>query len=247
MKALITGASSGIGKEMALYMAELGYDLVLVARDRDKLEELKEKINKKEKVSVKTISLDLSKVENCKSLYKQVPEIDILINNAGFGVAGKFIETDLDKEISMIETNVIAVHTLMKLYLPQMQQKNAGIILNTASIAGFMPGPLMSGYYGTKAYVVRISEAIRHELKKDRSKVQISILCPGPVHTNFNKVSGGKFNVHSLEAKQVARYTVDKMRKGKFVIVPGILMKIVRVLVKIAPNPLVEKFVYWVH
>lgn len=248
MKVLITGASSGIGKDMAVYMAKLGYDMVLVARDEKRLEEIKQEIGKEnEKIKIDTVSMDLSIPDNCKKLHEQVHDIDILINNAGFGVAGKFLETDLDKEISMIQTNVTAVHILTKLYLQDMKKRGEGKILNTASIAGFMPGPLMASYYGTKAYVVRLSEAIKQELKKEKSKVTISVLCPGPVKTNFNKVSGGKFNVHSLESKQVAKYGIDKMLKGKFVIVPGMLMKVIRVLVKITPNPIVSKFVYFVH
>lgn len=249
MKALITGASSGIGKDIAIALGDLGYSLVLVARDKKRLEEVKQEIVTQvlKKIRIETVILDLSKEENCKKLHEQVKNVDILVNNAGFGVSGKFVETDLDKEISMIKTNVIAVHILTKLYLQDMKKKDNGIILNTASIAGFMPGPLMASYYGTKAYVVRMSEAIREELKREKSKVQISILCPGPVKTNFNEVSGGKFNVHSLESKKVAEYAVRKMRKGKFVIVPGVLMKIVRVLVKITPNPIVSKFVYKVH
>ena len=126
-----------------------------------------------------------------------------MVNNAGFGDCGNFTKTSLDKEISMINTNIVAYHILMKLYLIDMKAKGSGKILNVASIAGFMPGPLMSTYYATKAYIVRISESIREELKKEKSNVQISILCPGPVSTNFNKVANVKFHMREANSMQV--------------------------------------------
>lgn len=243
MKALITGASSGIGKDIAREMSRKGYDLILVARREDRLIQLKEEL----KTNVEIISMDVSSVENCQKLYEQAKDVDILVNNAGFGIYGEFVDTDLNKEISMINTNIVAVHTLTKLFLQDMIKKNRGQILNVASIGGFMPGPLMTSYYATKSYIVRLSEGIREELRKEKSNVKISILCPGPVDTEFNKVSGGKFNIHSLDSKYVAQYAVDKMLKGKFVIVPGILMKLVRVLTKIVPDNIISKFVYYVH
>ena len=243
MKALITGASSGIGKDIAREMSRKGYDLILVARREDRLIQLKEEL----KTNVEIISMDVSSVENCQKLYEQAKDVDILVNNAGFGIYGEFVDTDLNKEISMINTNIVAVHTLTKLFLQDMIKKNRGQILNVASIGGFMPGPLMASYYATKSYIVRLSEGVREELRKEKSNVKISILCPGPVDTEFNKVSGGKFNIHSLDSKYVAQYAVDKMLKGKFVIVPGILMKLVRVLTKIVPDNIISKFVYYVH
>ena len=173
-----------------------------------------------------------------------VQDIDILINNAGFGAFGNFIETDLDKEISLINTNITAVHILTKLYLKDMVKKNRGHIVNVASIAGFMPGPLMESYYASKAYVIRLTEGIRAELKKAKSNVKLSLLCPGPVDTNFNKVAGVKFNLHSLSSEKVAKYAIKKMLKGKFMIVPGIHIKILRILSKISPNNITSKCVY---
>ena len=240
---LVTGASSGIGKDIAREMSSKGYDLILVARREDRLIQLKEEL----KTNVEIISMDVSSVENCQKLYEQAKDVDILVNNAGFGIYGEFVDTDLNKEISMINTNIVAVHTLTKLFLQDMIKKNRGQILNVASIGGFMPGPLMTSYYATKSYIVRLSEGIREELRKEKSNVKISILCPGPVDTEFNKVSGGKFNIHSLDSKYAAQYAVDKMLKGKFVIVPGILMKLVRVLTKIVPDNIISKFVYYVH
>ena len=170
--------------------------------------------------------------------------MDILINNAGFGDCGNFTKTSLDKEISMINTNVIAYHTLMKLYLIDMKEKNEGKILNVASIAGFMPGPLMATYYATKAYIVRISESIREELKKEKSDVQISILCPGPVNTNFNNVANVKFHLREANSTDVAKYAVKKLEKGKFYIVPGFDVKMARLGAKLFPAPLISKVTY---
>lgn len=268
MKALITGASSGIGKDMAKILNQKGYNLVLVARDIEKLEQTKKELeksvqneptienNKIEKAyknskkatnKIEIIQMDLSEEQNCIELANKVKDIDILINNAGFGDCGRFSETDLNKDISMIKTNVIAYHILTKLYLKEMKKKNSGKILNVASIAGFMPGPLMATYYATKNYIVKLSEAIREELKKEKSKVQISILCPGPVETNFNKVANVKFSLREANSMQVAKYAIKKLEKGKFYIVPGIDVKLARFGAKIAPSNFVAKITYKVQ
>ena len=241
MKVLITGASSGIGRDLAREFAKLNYDLVIVARDEERLNELKQELN----VNVEVIPLDLSKIENCKKLYKQAKDIDILINNAGFGIFGEFCQTDLDREIDLINTNIIAVHTLTKLYLKDMWEKNSGMILNVSSIAGNMPGPLMAAYYSSKAYVLRLSEAIREELRKKKSKVQISVLEPGPVYTNFNNVANVKFGVSSLSSEYVAKYTVKQLLKGKFSIVPGFKIKCLKFIAKVIPNKVIVRFVYF--
>ena len=242
MKALITGASSGIGKDMAIILANKGYELVLVARDEKKLEEVKNELSQITKVEI--ISKDLNNEENCKEIYKEVENVDLLINNAGFGDCGNFTKTSLEKEINMIKTNIIAYHILTKLYLIDMKAKNEGKILNVASIAGFMPGPLMATYYATKNYVVKLSEAIREELKKEKSKVQISILCPGPVKTNFNKVANVKFNLREADSKKVAKYAIKELEKGKFYIVPGLDVKIAKIGAKIIPTSIMQKFAY---
>lgn len=248
MKVLLTGASSGIGKDMAKILNEKGYNLILVARDEEKLNSVKNDLEKENKGNkIETISMDLSVEENCKRLCEQVKDVDILINNAGFGDCGSFSKTDLNKEIKMIQTNIIAYHILTKEYLKQMKEKNSGKILNVASIAGFMPGPLMATYYATKAYVVRLSEAIREELKKDKSNVKISVLCPGPVATNFNNVANVKFKLREANSFDVAKYTIKKMEKGKFYIVPGLDVKIAKVGAKIFPANLVSKVTYRVQ
>ena len=240
MKALITGASSGIGRDMAKVLAQKGYELILVARDLEKLKEVQNEL----KTEVEIVTMDISKVENCKQLYEQHKDIDILINNAGFGDCGYFTKTNLEKEISMINTNIVAYHTLTKLYLKDMNEKNSGKILNVASIAGFMPGPLMATYYATKNYVVRLSEAIKEELRKQKSKVQISILCPGPVDTNFNKVADVQFALKGLSSGYVAKYAIEKFLKGKFYIIPGWKIKLAKIGCKIAPTSLVSKISY---
>jgi len=240
MKALITGASSGIGRDMARYMSKLGYDLVLVARNEGGLLKIKEEL----KTKIQIITADLSIKEECYKVYEKAKNIDILINNAGFGVFGEFVETDLEKEINLIETNITAVHILTKLYLKDMVKKNKGHILNVASIAGFMPGPLMAAYYASKNYVVSLTRAINKELKKSNSNVKMSLLCPGPVNTNFNNVANVKFKVKALSSEYVAKYAVDKMLKGKLLIIPGLLIKIAKVLAKISPTSIVEEVSY---
>ena len=224
MKALITGASSGIGRDMARYMASLGYDLILVGRDKEKLEDLQRTL----KVNSNIIIADLSDSTKVKEVYVMTKNenIDVLINNAGFGAFGKFYETDLNNEIDMINTNVVAVHLLTKLFLRDMQKRNSGYILNVASSAAFGPGPLMATYYATKAYVNNLTEAINEELRRENSNVFICSLCPGPVDTNFNNVAGVSFSVKPLTSEEVARYAINSMFKKKVVIIPGFNMKL---------------------
>lgn len=243
MKALVTGASSGIGRDIARELAKRNIELIIVARDEEKLNELKNSI---QNVNVEVIVKDLSNSDNCKELYEQIKEkdVDILINNAGFGVFGKFWKTALEKELNMINTNVTAMHILTKLFLKEMEKKNKGYILNVASIAGFMPGPLMASYYSTKAYVVRLTQALREELNKEKSNIKLSVLCPGPVNTNFNNVANVKFKAKALSSEYVAKYTVDKLFKGKFYIVPGSQIKAVRLFSKIIPDSFMAKMAY---
>ena len=248
MKVLLTGASSGIGKEMAKILNKKGYDLVLVARDEEKLKDVKNELEKeKSKNNIEIISMDLSKEENCIELCKRVRNVDILINNAGFGDCGNFTKTDLEKEIKMIKTNIVAYHILMKEYLKEMKEKNSGKILNVASIAGFMPGPLMATYYATKSYVVKLSESVREELKKEKSNVKISILCPGPVETNFNKVANVKFKIREANSQDVVKYAIKKMEQGKFYIVTGLDIKFAKIGAKIFTTNLVAKVCYMIQ
>ena len=240
MKALITGASSGIGRDIARELSKRGYELILVSRDIERLNRVKEQL----KTKVETVSVDLSVAENCIKLHERFRDIDLLVNNAGFGDCGKFTETKLDKELKMIDTNIVAYHILTKLYLQDMKERNRGRILNVASIAGFMPGPLMATYYATKSYVVRLSESIREELRREKSKVQISILCPGPVDTNFNKVADVQFALKGLSSQYIAKYAINEMIKGKFYIVPGTKIKLAKFASKITPSNIVARVSY---
>lgn len=242
MRALVTGASSGIGRDMARYLSKLGYDLIIVAQREERLIELKEEL----KTNVQVISMDLSIKENCINLYKSIKnqEIDLLINNAGFGEFGTFNETDLEKEIKLINTNIAAVHILTKLFLKDMKKVNKGRILNVASVAGFAPGPLMAAYYSSKAYVLRLSQAIYTELKKDKSNVHISVLCPGPIATEFNDVAGVKFTLKPLSSEYVAKYAIDKTLKGKEIIIPGSFIKILYGLNKLSPRAIATEIAY---
>lgn len=224
MKALITGASSGLGADFARVLSERGYDLILVARRKGKLEKLKKEL----KTEVEIIDMDISSTFNCMKLYNQVKKekIDILINNAGFGLFGKFENTKLDTELDMIDLNVKTVHTLTKLFLKDFRKKDSGYILNVASAAGFLPGPLMSTYYATKAYVLNLTTAIAEELRQEHSDVYIGVLCPGPVDTEFNDVAKVKFALKGLNSRDVAEYAVKMMFRQKKIIIPGITTKL---------------------
>lgn len=241
MKALITGASSGIGKEMAYYLDKLNYELILVARDEKALIEVKSKCQ-----NAKIIALDLSKIENVQKLYEETKEenIDFLINDAGFGLFGYFNETSLDKELNMINVNITALHTLTKLFLKDMINKNSGTILNVASSAGFFAGPYLSTYYATKNYVLKLTMAINEELRMVNSKVKIGALCPGPVDTNFNNVAGGHFNTKALTSTYVAKYGIDNVIKGKMIIIPSLKMKLGVFFSRFLPYRLQLKILY---
>lgn len=239
MKALITGASSGLGKDMARILSKMGYDLIIVARRKDKLESLKEELG----TNVEVVPMDISSTYNCMKLYNKYKkdDIEILINNAGFGLYGDFIDTNIDKELDMIDLNIKALHTLTKLFLKDFKEKDRGYILNVASSAAFLPGPGMATYYATKAYVLRLTEAISYELKEANSNVYIGALCPGPVKTEFNEVADVEFKVPQLSSEEVSKYAIDKMFDGKTVIVPGNLMKLNRFISKVLPTNMLLK------
>lgn len=229
MKALVTGASSGIGKEIARYLAKLGYDLILVARSTEKLYQLRDELSD---VNVRVITLDLSREQDSLDLYEHLQDekIDFLVNNAGFGAYGKFTEVPLEREIELIHTNISAVHILTKLFLQDMVNRNSGYILNVGSAAGFLAGPTFSSYYASKNYVVRLTQAIHEELRRDNINVGVSVLCPGPVQTDFNDTADVKFCIRGLTPEFVAKYAVDNTFKGKMIITPGFEMKATKFL-----------------
>ena len=231
MKALVTGASGGIGRDMARMLSAIGYDLIAVARSRDKLEALKQELN----TEVQVLPLDLSREQACFDLYNQVKDqnIDVLINNAGYGMYGRFYDTDLEQELNMLRLNIQAVHILTKLFLRDV-----------SSSAAFFAGPLMSSYYASKAYVFRLTEAVYEELRREKSDVSISVLCPGPVDTGFNDRAGVKFSVKGLSSCEVAAYALRKMFQKKLLIVPGALMKAAKFTGRLAPEKLMLRCSY---
>ena len=242
MKALITGASSGIGREIAIYLSELGYDLILVARNKNKLLELQKEIKTKTKIVV----ADLKDETRLKEIYVlcKNDNIDVLVNNAGFGLFGEFSDTELSTELEMIDVNIKALHVLTKFFLKDMKKRNSGYILNVSSAASFSAGPLMATYYATKGYVTKLTLAIYEELRRNKSKVHISCLCPGPVDTNFNNTANVEFGMKGMNSREVARYAVDKMFKHKLIIIPGFRMKLTTFLSRFSSNKLALKIVY---
>lgn len=251
MKALITGASSGLGWEMAKVLSEKGYDIVAVARREERLTELKNTL----KTNVEVMCLDVTKNEDILKIAARFDDVDIFINNAGFGVFGGFCETDLDKEMKMIDTNVKAVHALTKLAVKKFKEKNSGYIMNVASLAAFFPGPLFAGYYASKSYVLRLTESIYEELRQEKSQVKISVLCPGPVKTEFEEVAKVSFgngnetgrNLIIADKRKVAVYAVDQMLKGKLIIVPGNIMKIAVFFRRIFSEKMLCKMLYFIQ
>ena len=233
MKALITGASSGIGKEIARILAAMGYDLIVASRNYDKLTELKAELKN---VNVRVITIDLSREKD--------EDIDFLVNNAGFGAYGRFLDVPLKKELDLIHTNISAVHILTKCFLRDMVKKNKGYILNVGSSAGFLAGPTFSSYYASKNYVVRLTEAVHEELRRQGSNVKISVLCPGPVNTNFNNVADVKFCLNGLSPDFVAKYAIEKTMKGKMVIIPGFTMKVAKVAQRFVSENMLTRISY---
>ena len=227
-KAIVTGASSGIGMKIAEILGDMGYYIILVARREDRLKEILPTL----KCGGEIFACDLSKGENCIKLHENYKNdnIEILVNNAGFGVFGEFSETPLDRDLNMINLNICALHTLTKLFLPDMLKNNKGYILNVASLAAFMSGPLMAAYYATKAYVLRLSRAIKG------SNVKISVLCPGPVDTEFNNVAGVKFALKPITAQKAAEVGVKRMLNGKFYALPGLSAKLTAFGSKLIPD-----------
>ena len=242
MKALVTGASSGIGWETAVYLSELGYELIITGRNKHKLMELKRTLKTKSYVVV----LDLAQDDAPQKLYDfcKDKDIDIVVNNAGFGLFGEFDEIPADKDTELIKVNVIALNTLTKLFLRDFKKKNSGRILNVASSAGFMPGPLMASYYASKSYVVRLSEAISEELRRSGSNVKISVLCPGPVDTEFNNRAGVNFSFRPADCRKVARYAVDRMFANELIIVPTLKMKSAVAFSKFVPAEMLSSITY---
>lgn len=235
--AVITGASSGIGAEFAKRLAKEGYPLVLVARRRERLEEISKSLD----TECIVLTADLSDMAECRRIMQELDskEIEIFINNAGFGYCGEILQIDTQLELNMIDLNVKAMHLLTKLVLDKMAERNKGYILNVASSAGLLPaGPYMSAYYATKAYVTSFTRGVAEELRRKNSNVYIGCLCPGPVDTEFNKVANVEFALKGISAYTCANYAVTQMFRKKITIVPAFQMKALVVLSRFIPTKL---------
>lgn len=241
MKALVTGATSGIGKKIAENLSSRGWELILTGRNRAVLEEMAERLGKCE-----YIAADLSKKSDILKVYEFCKDknIDMLVNNAGFGVFGRFAETDLEREIEMINVNITAVHMLMKLFLHDFKERDRGVILNVASSAAYLTGPLMASYYASKSYVLKLSAAVAEELRREGSKVKISVLCPGPVDTEFNNRAGVSFSMKPISAEYAAEVGIKAALSGKLIAIPGLIIKLGSIGAKMLPYSLVARFVY---
>lgn len=238
--AVVTGASSGIGKEFAKRLAEEGYSLVLTARRKERLQALADELKEKG-TKCEIIAADLSVKEECYRFFEQLADkkIGVFINNAGFGDCGKFLETDVEKELNMIDVNIKAVHLLMKLVLCKMQAQNGGYLLNVASSAGLIPaGPYMATYYATKNYVASLTRAVAQELKENGSNVYVGALCPGPVDTEFNDVANVKFRLSGISVERCVDYALKQMKHKKILIVPTLTIQAATTLGRFIPQPL---------
>lgn len=228
--ALVTGAASGLGFELSLLLAKDGYNLILVDLDEDNLETAKADVLKIYNIEITLIVKDLGQACAAQAVFDQISNIpiDVLVNNAGFGLFGKFSDTDWQREMEMLQLHVVTATHLIKLVLVGMLERNSGKILNLSSLAGFQPGPLMSIYYASKAYMLSFSQAISNELRG--TGVTATVLCPGPTKTSFQEVVSGSSSDNKIAfnmacAKEVAAYGYKAMNKGKSVAVPGAFNK----------------------
>ena len=240
--ALITGATSGIGKEMAIYLHNHGWELILTGRNSEVLRRMARRFGG----HTRSIALDLSERGAAEKLiaFCEGTQIDFLINNAGFGVFGDFIDTPLEDELELIEVNIRTLHILTKHFLREMVRRDSGTILNVGSVAGFCTGPLLSSYYASKNYVVRLTTAIREELRRRGSNVRIGVLCPGPVDTNFNNRAGVSFSAPPASPARVAAYGIEHALAGDCIILPGLAIKLGWLVMQATPETIAARFVY---
>lgn len=246
---LITGGSRGIGLELSKLFAKDGYDIVLVARDKQKLDETKIYLEAKFNIKVYTIVEDLCDINACHRIKEKLDneniDIDVLVNNAGFGVYREFRDTDLDKELDMIRVNILALVSLTKIFLKDMISKNRrGKIVNMSSAAAFQPVPLLNIYAATKAFVLSFSQALKYELKD--TNISVTAICPGPVDTDFKKTAdmddSNNFKNHMLDVSVVARKAYLAINKNKMVYIPGLWTKILIFFSRLAPRNIVMFF-----
>ena len=246
---LITGATSGIGYELARLFYKEGYLLILVGRSHEKLDEVSKKLKSSQTAQeIILICEDLSEVGAAKRIYDKVKqrgiELDLLINNAGAGYVGEFVKEHEGQILQHIHLNIATLTLLTRYFGVDMKTRGKGKILNVASTGSYHPGPYTSVYYATKSYVVRYSEALAEELRRRKSPVTISLLCPGPVRTEFDRVAGVQFSLKGLKSEDVAEYAVRKTLRGKRIITPGVVMRMVRFGQRLLPDFLLARIAY---
>ncbi|MGD9652722.1 MAG: SDR family NAD(P)-dependent oxidoreductase [Candidatus Dadabacteria bacterium] len=248
-RALITGASSGIGWELAKLFAGDKSDLVLVARRKERLDALAEELKDEFGVDVYVLPKDLSDPEAPKEIFEELKaagiDVDVVVNNAGFGLRGPFANIDMDGQIDMVQVNVVALTHLTRLFLPGIIERGRGGILNVGSLAGFQPGPNLAVYYATKAYVLSLTEAISEEITNPN--IKISCLAPGPVKTEFGEKSALDdsllFKMSLMDVGPVVREGYEGFRQGKVIVLPGIKQKLIPLFLRFTPRFLVRKIV----
>jgi hypothetical protein len=253
LTALITGASAGLGRELARVAARDGHDVVLVARRKDRLQELAKELEAAHGITAIVIDADLSARGATQGIVERVQaaglSIDFLINNAGFGSYGPFAETDLARQTEMVDVNIRALMELTHRLLPQMLAHKSGRILNVASLAGFAPGPYMATYYATKAFVLSFSEALAAELRG--TGVTITASCPGPTATEFGAVAKSDrtnlFRAGAASAASVARHGYQAMLAGKVVAIPGLANKLTALSIRLGPRAVVRRIAAWLN
>lgn len=247
--ALVTGASRGIGHELARLFARDGYDLVLVARDCDSLERVAKKIRDEFGVKTRVIVKDLSRAQAPQEIYdllkKEGIAVDALVNNAGFGIYGHFAEVDAATELALMQVNMVSLTHLTRLFVKDMLAKGSGKILNVGSLGAFQAGPLKAVYYASKAYVLSFSESLANELRG--TGVTVTVFCPGPTQTEFHERAGTpRLKIlHSMmmDARLAAKIGYDGMRKGKTTVVPGFRNKLIILVSRLLPKALMARIV----
>lgn len=240
--AVITGASSGIGAAFAKKLAKQGYSLILIARRKNRLEQLAKQLQTKCVI----LQADLASLEECRRIYQAIADkpIELFINNAGIGDCTPFIIGDLDKELQMIDLNVRAVHFFTKRIIQKMQKADHGYLLNVASSAGLIPaGPYMAAYYASKAYITSLTRAAAMELQECHSHVYVGCLCPGPVDTEFNRMANVDFSLNGISAGSCAAYALKQMKKRQVVIIPAWYMRAAIFFCRFLPQDLYIRLV----
>lgn len=244
---LITGASSGIGRALAELFAADGANLVLVARSEDRLRAIADDLHSRHGVQTRVVAVDLARPNAahavCEQLQRDAILVDVLVNNAGFGTAGHMIDLDLDRQLAMIQLNVVAATQLMRLLLPGMVERGRGGVLNIASVGGFLPGPNMAVYYATKAYVLSLSEALAEELAG--TPVRVTCLAPGPTHTGFAAEAGlatsRRFKRLAMTVEVVAQAGYKGFRAGQVIVIPGRSNRAIVFLTRLLPRSMIRR------